>query len=275
LKLAAISDELAPELDSALAIAVQLGLEAVELRKLGERNWIELEPAELGAAVAAARARGLEVAALAGPLFKCRLPGSDAARGALHGGPADASLGDHRALLRSAIARAAAVEVPLLRVFSCWRVPEPATVQDAIVELLEDALDAASGSGVELVLENEHDCNVATAAETAELLGRVAGLRVLWDPANHVRAGGDAGDAVPAGAAGRIAHVHLKDVDADGSWVVLGTGRVALAELLDELRAVGYDGALSFETHCELDGDALAATRASLAAVRELLGAAP
>jgi len=40
----------------------------------------------------------------------------------------------------------------------------------------------------------------------------------------------------------RIAHVHIKDVDAKGNWQRLGGGRIGWREALDFLRDTGYAG---------------------------------
>jgi L-ribulose-5-phosphate 3-epimerase len=58
-----------------------------------------------------------------------------------------------------------------------------------------------------------------------------------------------AGDelAVLRPVAGKVVHVHLKDVVGRNA-VVLGTGEVKLREELEIMRQAGYDGALSYET---------------------------
>lgn len=68
-----------------------------------------------------------------------------------------------------------------------------------------------------------------------------------------------------------VAHVHLKDVSADGAWTRIGDGIVDLRSQLARLEAVGYDGYLSFETHYTRDGSGELATRDCVAALRELL----
>jgi len=45
-----------------------------------------------------------------------------------------------------------------------------------------------------------------------------------------------------------IAHVHIKDKNASGANVLLGTGLVNFAEVFQALREIGYDGPLVFET---------------------------
>jgi sugar phosphate isomerase/epimerase len=83
-----------------------------------------------------------------------------------------------------------------------------------------------------------------------------------------------------------LAHVHLKNARwspagsrADGTirWAAafapLGEGSVDVRELLRALRAVGYDGWISFEDF-STDRPLLDRTRANLESARELLAAA-
>src|SRR3712207_6988485 len=50
---------------------------------------------------------------------------------------------------------------------------------------------------------------------------------------------------------GRIAHVHLKDVDEKGNWVKVGTGVIDYPGQLHALAEDGYASVLSLETHYE------------------------
>jgi sugar phosphate isomerase/epimerase len=269
---AVITDELSDDLGVALAECVRLGIGVVELRSVSGRNVVDFDDRELDEAIRAVRSHELAIAALATPVFKCALPGDEmAAPGALHGARAMAGLDEHWRMLDRAAELAARHGVPYIRVFSFWRVANPEAAFDVVAATLAAALRRIAGRPVELLLENEHDCNVATAAETLAALDAVPGLRVIWDPGNHVRAGGDPRDAAPIGFADRVAHVHLKDVGLEGQWVPLTQGRVPIDSVLAVLEDAGYEGALSLETHSEIDGSMMRATEYSLEALAELL----
>jgi sugar phosphate isomerase/epimerase len=270
-RLSIISDELDDDLETALDICDRFGVPEVELRMIGGQNWLALDESALAEAVALVRGRGFEVSALASPIFKCPLPGgSDRPGAALHGGSSTSTIDDHWALLELGLDRAASLKIPVIRMFSCWRAPDPSAVVDDVAAILAEALRRAERFPVEVALENEHDCNIATAAETRAILDAVPALQVIWDPGNHVRAGGAPDDSALSGYADRIAHVHLKDVDESGRWVPLGEGLVPYAQLIDELVAEEYDGSFSLETHCEVDGSRVAATAAALDRLRAL-----
>ena len=75
--------------------------------------------------------------------------------------------------------------------FSYWRTVEPEACFDRIVEALRGLADQAAAHNVIIGLENEHACNIATAAETAQVLAALdhPNLKVVWDPANAVVSG--------------------------------------------------------------------------------------
>ena len=125
-----------------------------------------------------------------------------------------------------------------------------------------------------LALENEHECSVATSAEARAALDATDSphLRLIWDP-------GNAAMLDPSSFSGlggletiyeRVAHVHVKDVTASGSWTRVGDGIVDFAALLRYLADAGYDGYLSFETHYQRDGSGELATRDCVAALRSI-----
>lgn len=267
IRLSIITDELDPELTPALDACQRLGVPGVELRTLGGQSCLALDDAGFAAAMREIAERRLRVTALASPVFKCVLPGTEASVGALHGAKASASLAEHWTMLDQALARAEAHGIPFVRVFSGWRTSDPEAVSADVVVLMREAQRRADGSRVEVVLENEHDCNVATAAETAAVLERVPELRVIWDPGNHIRAGGDPEASACPGFEDRVAHVHVKDVDLSGTWVPVGSGRVPFGAVLDGLLDAGFDGSWSLETHCEIAGSRERASAHSIAAL--------
>jgi sugar phosphate isomerase/epimerase len=265
-----ILDELGDDVGAALDACERLGLEGVELRTLAGRSVVEASDAEFDRTAEEVGARGFSIVALATPVLKCSLPGLPAPAGALHGWRAEATIEDSWRGLERALELAERHGIPFVRTFSGWRVPDPSAVTDRIAEVLAEALRRAESSSVEVLLENEHDCNVGTARETSEILALVPGLRVIWDPGNHVCAGGDPDESALDDEIERIAHLHLKDADADNRWVPLGTGRVPFETVVPRLLDAGFDGVFSLETHCEVDGSVEAASRVGLEHLRAI-----
>ena len=177
-------------------------------------------------------------------------------------------------VLGHALEAAPILSAPLVRAFGYWREPDPSAALAELGSALRRAAARASDAGVTLALENEHECNVATADEARAALAAAdsPGLRLIWDP-------GNAAMLDPASFSGlggletiddRVAHVHLKDVSASGEWARVGNGIVDFAALLRHLAGVGYDGYLSFETHYERDGSGELATRDCVASLRSI-----
>jgi D-psicose/D-tagatose/L-ribulose 3-epimerase len=106
------------------------------------------------------------------------------------------------------------------------------------------------------IAEAAQDVGMITCLETvltgAELIGLLDHLdrpfiKVVYDTGNRVAFGHDlAGDIRLLGE--RIAHVHIKDKNADNANVLLGTGLVNFAQVFWALRDIDYGGPFTFET---------------------------
>jgi sugar phosphate isomerase/epimerase len=255
-RLSVITDEIDPGLAHALDVCEELDLDAVELRTLDGRQIVDHSEAELEAVRAELGRRGFAVCAIASPFLKCD-------RGE-----------DQDAVLERTLRAAAVLEAPVVRAFGYWREPEPAAALHDLGRVLSDATTHVHAAGLTLALENEHECNVATAAEARAALDAADAslLRLIWDP-------GNAAMLDPAAWNGfggletivdRVVHVHLKDVSLAAAWTRIGDGIVDFRAQLSCLYDAGYDGYLSFETHYVRDGSGEVATRDCVAALRAL-----
>ncbi|HSF25799.1 MAG TPA: TIM barrel protein, partial [Blastocatellia bacterium] len=136
----------------------------------------------------------------------------------------------------------------------------------------------AAGRGVTLVMENEHACNTATAAEAARTLQAVrnSNFKLNWDPGNSAFRGEtpypDGYRLLPKD---RIGHVHCKDVarkpDGGYEWMAMGRGIIDFAGQFRALKRDGYRGAVVLETHWRGAGTPEQSTRLSMAGMKELL----
>ena len=268
--IAAITDEFSPDLESALAVMQEIGMQAAELRVVWGKNILNLNADELNRAHAIIRDKGFHIVSIASPLLKCVLPG---------GGPIDSrfqhdvfgsqhTFEDQPHLTERAFAIAEKFDARIVRVFSYWRASDPETCFEAVASALAGLAVQAAKRGLIIGLENEHACNIATAQETARVLERVPNpnLMVVWDPANAFISGED---AFPYGYGllppSRIAHVHAKDCSLDGHqpvWGPLGTRHLDWKGQIAALIRDGYTGHLSLETHWPgPGGDKLEASR--------------
>jgi L-ribulose-5-phosphate 3-epimerase len=255
--IAAITDEFSPRLEEALPVLQEIGMAAVELRVIGEKNILDMSDEELKRAKDQLEAAGLPVVSIASPLLKCVLPKAPEIDSRFQHDvfASKHTYEDQLRLTERAFAVAKFFGARIVRVFSYWRTVEPLACQDAILRALSDLAGAAARQDLSVGLENEHACNVATAAETARILALIPhpNLQIVWDPANALVAGED---PFPFGYSllprRRIAHVHAKDCHLDGVtpvWGPLGTRHVRWKSQIRALLADGYKGYISLETH--------------------------
>ncbi len=234
-----------------------LGMKGSELRMVDGKNVMDLDDAEVAAAVDTLRRNHLEVISIASPLLKCTLPGAPEIDSRFQQDSFNAkySCDDQGRLAERAFEIAKRTGAKIVRVFSYWRVVHPESVFERVVDALQELADKAGKHGLIIGLENEHACNIATAQETARVLAAIdhENLQVVWDPANAYVSGEK---PYPSGyrllEATRIAHVHAKDCTLDGHkpvWCPLGEGDVDWEGQVDALAEDGYNGYIHLETH--------------------------
>ena len=257
--IAVITDEFTQDFERICRTAVEMGIPALELRTIWNKNIVDMNDEEIRQVEHLAQEFGLQVVSIASPVFKCTLPdGGDIdhrfEQDAFHSAH---TYDDQARILERSLELANIFEAPIVRVFSFWRTVEPEKITSRIVEALQGAVEKAAAAGVKIGLENEHACNIATASESAPILDAIQhpGFGLVWDPANCYIAG-----AVPYPdgygrlAANRILHVHAKDgVLPPGSdrmnWGDVGAGEVDWTGQLAAMVRDGYTGMVSLETH--------------------------
>jgi L-ribulose-5-phosphate 3-epimerase len=257
LPIAAITDEFSPDLSRAIPLLKEIGMSGAELRVVNGKNIMDLTQDELHRAKESLDTAGLQVISIASPLLKCVLPNAPEVDSRFQHDifASKHTFEDQPRLTDHALELAEVFGAGIIRVFSYWRTVQPEKCFDAIVSALSDLAAKAADRNVVIGLENEHACNIGTAAESAKVLAAVAhpNLKLVWDPANAL-VGGE--DPFPGGyrllPKGRIAHVHAKDCHMEGHtpiWGPLGTRHVDWKGQIAALVADGYKGFLSLETH--------------------------
>jgi 3-dehydroshikimate dehydratase len=267
IRLSALADEIAPDLDTQIAVLREVGIGWLELRGVWDTNVLDLSDAQVAQVGRALGAAGLRVSAIASPIGKT---------------PISAPLADDRRRLARAIAVARALGTDRVRVFSYYPAsgeagPPP---RAAVLERLRALTADAGAAGVTLLHENEKDIYGDTIARCVDLLGGVDDphFRALLDPANFLQCGQEPYPAGYEALRPWLAYVHVKDVDAAGALVVAGAGAADWPGLLAGLRAGGYAGFLSLEPHLAAAGQfagfsGAARFREAAAALQRLLGA--
>jgi sugar phosphate isomerase/epimerase len=255
--IAAITDEFSPNLAEALPVMREIGMSGAELRVVNGRNIMDLSPEEVADARRLLDEAQIPVISIASPILKCVLPNAPELDQRFQHDifASKHTYEDQDRLTEHAFHLAHTFGARIVRVFSFWRTIDPTACHDAIVDHLARLADKAAAHDLVIGQENEHACNIGTAAESAAILNALdhPHLKLVWDPANALVAGEN---PVPEGYAllprHRIAHVHAKDCHMDGTkpvWGPLGTRHVDWKQQVALLLADGYGGFLSLETH--------------------------
>lgn len=147
---------------------------------------------------------------------------------------------------------ALALGAPLIRVFPDLIQPGATReeTRDFIAESLREVASRAP-DGVRVGLETHGDfARGSAAAEIIKIAGH-AKLSIIWDMANSL-AGGDTFAESACEVLPYLSHVHLRDaraVEGEQHWkpVLAGRGSVSFSSALKTLRAINYEGYVSFE----------------------------
>ena len=280
LKLGVINDEISQDLDHALAVARELGLQFVELRAMWNKNLMDLKEDEVKEARRLLTKYGIKASDIASPFMKVDAPGFTTKEGQRDTFNARFGYKEQPEVLERAMELAKVFETDKIRVFSFWRIEKPAQVFDLVVSDLRKALERAKKQNIKLVLENEHDCNIATAAESVKLLTAIQDpyLGLNWDPGNAYAAGEkpypDGYNMLPKN---RILHMHVKDArrspaTGKSDWAAMGKGDIDYVGQFKALMRDGYSHAVSLETHWRNEKkDAEESTRICMQGMKDLI----
>jgi sugar phosphate isomerase/epimerase len=280
-RLAVINDEITQDFGRAIEVASkEFGLEYVELRELWGKNLMKLDAKEVAEAKRLLEQHRLRVSSIASPIFKVDWPGAPASKFSPKRDQFSASytFEQQDELLERGLELARAFNTTNIRIFDFWRLEDQAPYREAIDKKLADAAAKAGKRGITLLLENEHACNTATAAESARTLRAVQSphLKLNWDPGNAAARGET---PYPDGYAllpkSRIGYMHCKDIvrnqDGTTQWMAMGRGIIDYVGQFRALKKDGYSGTLSLETHWHGGGTPEESTRQSMAGMKDLL----
>jgi L-ribulose-5-phosphate 3-epimerase len=255
--IAAITDEFSPDIITAVRSMSEVGMTAAELRMVFGKNIIDLTDEEIDRAKQIVGEPGMSIISIASPLLKCVLPDAPEidARFQQDIFASKHTFDDQPRLTDRAFEIAKRTGARIVRVFSYWRTVKPEACFERVVLALRALAEKAAPHSLIIGLENEHACNIATAAETARVLAAVdhPNLQVVWDPCNALVSGEN---PFPEGyrllPPKRIVHVHAKDcfvTNHKPTFGALGECAIDWRGQIAALLADGYKGYVSLETH--------------------------
>ena len=257
-KAGAISDGFSQDFEEAARIIKSFGLQWVEIRRVFGIYNTEATSAQIRQINGIVKRNGLRVSVIDSAVYKCVLAGTIP----ITKDSDPYAYSEQNELLKRACDRANELGAGKIRIFTFWRVPEPASVSERVAAELRKAADLAKSHGVRLVIENEESCNVATGRELSRILAAA--------PASNLGANWDVGNGYMQGEVSypngyeqldkaRIWHMHLKSMKCEAalkpcSETVAGEGQVDLVGQLKALLRDEYDETMSVECEFSLPG---------------------
>lgn len=262
MKLGVICDGISRDLEHAVDVMDEFGLEYAELQYVGDSEVGDHSAQEIREIDAQLRDRGKPVSCLSRHVFAGLTAANE---------PGDDLHTRHMDALKRVIDMAHVVGSPLVRIMTnkkeqilwgrhgaeIWNVAHGAW--DRTLPLIAPACDVARNAGITLALETGNGTMVNsnwTARKLIDDLDAKDVLKILWDPANNCWCHEE---AYPRGYEtakdGYLGHIHVKDVQVDTPSATLevcrmGEGQLAgqFPPLANALRSDGYDGVISLES---------------------------
>lgn len=251
-RVSAISDEIATTEADATAFARQYRLRWLELRSLperggrpGPREYFLRPVPEIKEYSKQLKDNGIGVSFLNTSMCKYWMPGTEPANPRHRQDPE--RFNRRLEELDQAIEAARILGTNKVRVFTFWRTNNPRELFPRIAETLNELAAAAQKAKIQLLIENENACNIASCAELADLLKLMPSkaIGINWDPFN---AENTQEVAFPDGyrmlPARRIGNVQIK-----GKSILPGPQRMDWEGIFRQLEKDGYKGHVGLETH--------------------------
>lgn len=279
-QVSAITDEIGKTADDAIAFARRYDLQWVELRAEPEtrKEYAWLPVHEVKAAAAALKRHGLKVSFLNTSLLKFAWPGTEPVRRrpetpeAREKRLASAQARYDRRVqdLEHAIRNAHILGVDKIRVFTGMRVAEPRALFPRIADVLGEMASIAAREKVYLLVENEASCNVASSAETADLLKLLPSkwIGLNWDPQNTL---GTKETPFPDGY-GLLPKSRILNVQVKGRGIMPESDqRLDWKAIIQALQRDNYKGKIGLETHI-FDGTLIESSHISIKELLRVVG---
>lgn len=242
-RVSAFADEIGDDLDEQLAVLAANDVGNIELRGVWGKGVLDLSAGEVRRVKNAARQAGVGFSAVGSPIGKFPVAGDFA---------------EERERMQRALEYAGLLEAPFVRIFSYY-IPHGEAAADyrgQVLDRLGALAEMAEPSGVRLAHENERDIYGDTGDRVLDLLDgiRSPAFTGIFDFANFVVCGEDPYHCWRR-VRPHIAYFHIKDaVAASGTVVPAGEGDGAVARILAEAYAAGFDSFLTLEPHLDVAG---------------------
>lgn len=244
--LSAFADEISSDPGEQLAVLASEQIRFLDLRSVWETNVLDLSAQQVAEIQQLLAEQQTGVAALGSPIGKVAI---------------DAPFAEHLTRFEHALELARILHIPFIRIFSFYppasdSQSDPSTWRAEVLRRLREFTARARAAQIVLLHENEKEIYGDTIARCVDLLESIDDpyFQVAFDPANFIQCRQMPYPQAYEALRPWLRYVHVKDALADGSVVAAGEGLARWPELLERLRADGYDGFLSLEPHLAAAG---------------------
>ena len=239
--LSAFADEIDDSLQTQMDVLDEYGIRYIEMRGVNGKNVSELTLDEARDIKKQLDTRGFKISALGSPIGK--IPITD-------------EFAPHLQLFKHVLMVAGILETKYIRMFSFF-IPsreDPAKYRDEVMLRWKSFIDAAAGSGLILLHENEKEIYGDTPERCLDILKTMNCnyLKAIFDPANFVQCNVETYPHAFELLKDEVIYLHIKDaLVSDHSVVPSGYGDGKVREILTALTKRGYYGFLSLEPHLQ------------------------
>lgn len=237
--LSAFADEIDADLNIQMDVLEEHGIKYIEMRGVDGKNIVQYTLDEVKEIKRRIDARGFKLSSVGSPLGKIGI---------------NDDFAPHLELFKHTLEVAKIMESPYIRIFSFY-IPEgeqPDAYREEVINRWSQFAQAAEGSGIILLHENEKDIYGDTPERCLDLMQSLNSdhVKAIFDFANFVQC--DARNNIEGFELLKdyVAYIHVKDaVYSDHHVVPAGEGDGCIEQILRKLYADGYEGFLSLEPH--------------------------
>lgn len=244
-KLAVFTDEVSQDFEKAIKLALEFGLDGVEIRSVWDKPPQNLAGDDVRRMKDIISQTDLKVCCIASPFYKCDIDSTK-------------ECDEHIEILRKCIELAKIFDCSIVRGFTFWRKGDLKAHWPRIIERYAKPSKIIEEEGMVLGIENEASTFIGTGTELRALLEALGNRRIkaIWDPANSLFTP-QRENPYPIGydqIRKHVVHVHVKDVAIDSKTgqpdcVAMGEGLIDYDGQFKALREDNYAGYASLETH--------------------------
>lgn len=237
--LSAFADEIDPRLDVQMDVLEQHGISYIEMRGVGGINITQHSLDEVREIKRQLDRRGFKISAVGSPIGKIKITDD---------------YGPHLELFKHTLEIAKILETEYIRMFSFY-IPEgekPESCRDEVMDRWKRFLEAAEGTGITLLHENEKGIYGDTPHRCLDLVREMdsENIKLIFDPANFVQCDVETYPGAYELLKEHVVYLHIKDaVYSDHHVVPAGQGDGKVKEILESLYNRGFEGFLSIEPH--------------------------